>query len=173
MSVDESLTRAFLEDSADLLDQSVIKIRNCIEQLTSEQIWWRHHPQANSIGNLLLHICGNLRQWTVAGIAGQPDTRERSAEFSAHGGKSGSQLLELLEQTVAESKQSFKQLGPQELLRNYSIQGFEVSGLQAISHTTSHFAGHTHQIIFITRMQLGDAYRFAWSPDAGRDQVPL
>ena len=168
-----SLARTFLDDAGDLLDQSMVKIRNCLQQLSTEQIWWRHHPESNSVGNLVLHISGNLRQWAIAGVGGQTDTRDRDAEFAAAGGKTAEQLLEVVGDTVGEAKQLFQQIGADELLTKFVIQGFEVTGLHAISHTTTHFVGHTHQIIFLTRMQLGDRYRFAWSPDSDRDQVPI
>ncbi|MGI9517212.1 MAG: DUF1572 family protein [Pirellulaceae bacterium] len=173
MADNDSVAQTFLDDASDLLDQSVVKIRNCLEQLSDQQIWWRHHPESNSAGNLVLHICGNLRQWAIAGVGGEPEKRDRDSEFAATGGQSGSQLLALTEQTVSEARQVFQMLKADDLLREYVIQGFAVTGLHAISHTTTHFVGHTHQIIFLTRMQLGADYRFAWSPGSDRKQLPI
>src|SRR5436309_1717788 len=57
------------------------KIERCLELLTDEQLWWRANPQSNSIGNLILHLSGNVRQWIVSGLGGAADSRDRDAAF--------------------------------------------------------------------------------------------
>jgi len=51
-----------------------------------------------------------------------------------------------------------------QLLEIRRIQGFNVTGLAAIFDSVPHFRGHTQEIIGMTRLQLGDAYKFAWTP---------
>ncbi len=76
-SADE-VTLEFIQESVHLLEQSVHKIKHCLNQLDSDQIWWRPEPGLNSIGNLILHLCGNLNQWAVCGITGSKDERQRA-----------------------------------------------------------------------------------------------
>lgn len=158
---------------ASLLDESQKKIRHCVGQLSDEQLWRRPAPAMNSVGNLLLHISGNLRQWAICGVGQLPDERDRDGEFSATGGLSGEELLDLVEKTVREAAKLLQELNSDSLSQPRSIQGFDVTVLGALSHTVTHFVGHTHQIILLTRLMLGDDYNFQWSPATPRGNVPI
>lgn len=167
------LADEFQTESSNLLDQAMIKLENCFEQLSEQQVWWRPQDNLNSIGNLVLHSCGNLRQWAIASLTNQSDDRQRDKEFSADGDYTKGELLALARTTVDSAKSVIAAAGEKQLATLYEIQGFSVTGLNAILHTTSHFVGHTHQVIMLTRIQLGDSYQFAWSPDQGRDHLPI
>lgn len=156
-----------------LLDESLNKVRHCLGQLSDEQIWQRPAPTMNSVGNLLLHISGNLRQWAICGVGQLPDARDRDGEFSATGGLSGEELIELVESTVRETAKLIGGLNAETLSEPRSIQEFDVTVLGALCHTVTHFVGHTHQIIQLTRLMLGDEYDFQWSPATPRGGVPI
>lgn len=156
-----------------LLSESLKKIRHCVEQLSDEQIWQRPAPTMNSVGNLLLHISGNLRQWALCGVGQLPDERDRDSEFSATGGLSGEELLDLVESTVRETAKLIEGQNAETLSEPRSIQGFNVTVLGALCHTVTHFVGHTHQVIQLTRLMLGDEYNFQWSPATPRGGVPI
>ncbi len=173
MSESELLARMFVDESAELVDQSIAKVRHCLAQLTTEQIWRPPHAGGNSIGNLLRHMCGNLHQWISSGIGGAADQRDRESEFSSRDEMPPAELLKIIETTVKACRHVLNRLGARELVEGRTIQGFDVSVLQAISHTTTHFLGHTHQIILITRLILGEQYVFHWTPDGPRDRVPV
>ena len=117
----------------------------------------------NSIGNLILHLCGNLRQWIVAGIGGEQDVAAQK-EFSERGPISKMELVRRLDEVVAQAQDVLKKASAQDLLRQRCIQGFNVNGLEAIFDSVPHFRGHTQEIVHMTRSQLGDAYKFAWTP---------
>ena len=175
MSKDSSinLRSEFNRQCCCLLDQSLIKIEHCLQQLDNEQIWWRPEPSLNSIGNLLLHMNGNLQQWAIASFSESPDKRDRASEFSIDRNESKAQLIALTTETINEAKRVIRTVPENRWLAKTSIQGFEVTGVQAILHTTAHFQGHTHQIILMTRLQLGEAYRFQWNPSDGFDNLPM
>ncbi len=173
MTSPSTAAELFVAESNKLLDQSLVKIRNCLDQLTDEQVWWRPREPLNSIGNLMLHLAGNLRQWSVVGIGGMPDDRDRESEFTQHELIGKDELWKRLADRVEQAKKLFATLGDHQLTETRVIQEFQVTVLGAISHTTSHFVGHTHQIIYITRMILGDRYQFHWSPRAERSDVPI
>ena len=173
MCENEKLRRLFLTDCTDLIDQSLIKLFNCLEQLETTQIWWRPNPDCNSIGNLVLHVCGNLRQWTVSGIAGLPDTRDREREFAVDHAYDARWLCDHLKSETLDCKSHLQLMNSQLLLSSYCIQGFSVNGLQAVNHTVTHFVGHTHQVVYVTRLILGEKYRFAWSPDDDPGSLPI
>ena len=92
--------RLFLECSIRRLNELVPRIETCLGKLTPEQVWARGGENENAIGNLVLHLCGNLRQWIIAGVGGRPDTRDRDAEFAAHGGTTTPELGARLRETV-------------------------------------------------------------------------
>jgi hypothetical protein len=151
------------------LSHALARIKHCLNQLTDDQIWSRSRPSMNSIGNLILHLCGNLRQWIVAGLGGTADVRNRPAEFSERGPISRDELLRTLDTVVSEAGKVLVHLTPRQLLGLYRIQGFDVTGLGAIFDSIPHFRGHTQEIVHRTRMLLGEAYQFAWTP-ATREQ---
>jgi hypothetical protein len=164
MSTDGDLAAAVGREAARELTSAHERIKHCLGQLKDEQVWWRSHPSLNSIGNLLLHLCGNLRQWIVAGLGGAADVRNRPAEFAERGPIPKAELLRRLDQVVGEAKEVLGRLSARQLLEVRRIQGFDVTALAAIFDSIPHFRGHTQEIIHMTRLQLGDAYRFAWKP---------
>jgi hypothetical protein len=163
MTADE-LATAVGTEAADELASALARIKHCLGQLSDEQVWWRSHPSLNSIGNLTLHLCGNVRQWIVAGLGGGADVRDRPADFAERGPIPRDELLRRLEAVVDEARTMLARQTGRQLLESRRIQGFDVTGLKAIFASVPHFRGHTQEIIGMTRLQLGDAYRFAWTP---------
>lgn len=132
--------------------------------LSQEQVWWRPHSTSNSVGNLVLHLAGNVRQWIVCGLGGDMDRRERDKEFSERGPVRRRDLIQRLESTVREADRVLTKLSAGDLARTYRIQGFRVSGLAAIAHVTEHFAHHAGQIIYVTKLQTSMDLRFTHLP---------
>src|SRR3954452_23792908 len=83
---------AFIQAANVGLAKGLHKITHCMLQLTDEQVWQRPRPEMNSVGNLITHLCGNLRQWIISGVGGSPDVRNRPAEFAALTGPTRDQL---------------------------------------------------------------------------------
>lgn len=156
-----------------LLNESMRKIRHCVAQLNDEQLWNRPDDELNSVANLMLHLTGNLQQWCIAGILERPDDRDREAEFQAAEGLIGEELMSQLQTVVDKAIAVIQNLNDESLNQNRRIQGFDVTVLQALFHTIPHFVGHTHQILMLTRLHLGSAYQFEWSPDQTRTGVPI
>lgn len=145
--------KAFIEQSRSLLLKDyLVKIERCLELLSDEQIWWRANPQSNSIGNLLLHLSGNVRQWIVVGLGGAGDTRDRDSEFAQREIVSRTELVARLTQTLREADATLGAFDPERLPQTFSIQGLEVSALEAILHVVEHFSMHTGQIIMLAKM---------------------
>jgi uncharacterized damage-inducible protein DinB len=144
---------AFVQNARDLITQEYLpKIKRCVENLTDEQVWWRPNPDSNSIGNLLLHISGNARQWIVGGLGGETDKRQRQTEFDERRVIPREELLALLGTTVADVDNALACFDPTRLLDSFSIQGTETTALAAIFHVTEHISMHTGQIILLTKM---------------------
>ncbi len=155
--------------SREYLAKSLQRIRHCVDQLDDERLWWRPHPALNSIANLLLHLAGNLRQWIVSGVGGAPDERNRPAEFSDRSGLSKAEVMDRFERVVAEADAALARLDPARLLEPRRVQGFDETVMSAMYDSLTHLCGHVQEIVCLTRMQLGDRYRFLWtpSPDQG------
>ena len=152
---------AFLADARRLLASDYLpKIERCLEKLDDEQVWWRAGAESNSIGNLLLHLSGNARQWVVSGIGGTADERTRQAEFDARAGSARTELLERLRATLADVDAVLARVEPARLLERRRIQESEVSVLEAIFHVVEHFSMHTGQIILLTKMLTQSDLRF-------------
>ena len=135
--------------------QHMGRIEVCMGKLSDDQIWARGHETENAVGNLCLHLAGNVRQWIISSLGGAPDQRTRDAEFEARSGDSGGELTARLRQTIDAAVAIIESLTPDQLAARYTIQNYEVSGLGVVFHVVEHFAQHTAQIIMLTKMLTG------------------
>lgn len=165
--------KLFQENMVQLLTASEARIVHCVKQLNHERIWWTPAPNQNSVGALLRHINGNLRQWTVVGIRQAKDRRDRDAEFHSADQPQATELLKSLRQTIEEAIDMIQQLDEAGLSEPREIQQFPTTVMGALLHTVPHCVGHTHQIVQLTRMQLGSNYQFHWSPNDPGTSIPL
>ena len=150
-----------------LRENYIPKIRKCLSHLNEEDIWWRPNESSNSIGNLILHLAGNARQWIVSGVGQQPDLRNRQAEFDELGPISTEALLTELYKTIDEVCSVLEDLEPPIFSEKRVIQGNTVSVLEAIYHVVEHFAMHTGQIIYIAKLRSEQDLAFYFVTDDG------
>jgi hypothetical protein len=153
----DALNHALIDELAAALG----RIAHCVGQLTDDQIWSRPRSDMNSIGNLLLHLAGNVRQLIVTGVGGAPDTRERQAEFDERGPIPGEELLEKLFAVVKEAQQVIQSASSEKLCAMIPVKRYDWNGIEAIVRSIAHFRGHAQEIIHMTRMILGEQYEFA------------
>ena len=147
------------------------KLRSAVEALPSERLWWRPDELSNSAGNLLLHLNGNVRQWLVHGVGKRAGSRDRAAEFSARSGPEASALLADLENTLAEADGILGGLSPADLLELRSIQGRDLTVLEAIYHVVEHFSLHLGQIVLLAKLHAPGS--IAFYEDAGGLARPI
>lgn len=165
------LTPEFLARSRHYLSvEYPTKIARCLHVLPANALWRRSDEHSNSVGNLLLHLAGNIRQWIVSGVGGADDHRYRSGEFSVREGESAEPLWRTLRTTLDAADAVIAAQSADSLLRRVSIQGREVSVLDAVYHVVEHFALHTGQIILLTKMYAPGAIQFY--EDAGGLAIP-
>lgn len=143
-----------------LATEYITKIRHCLDAVPEETLWARPNDSSNSIGNLLLHLAGNIRQWIVGGVGQKPVTRDRAAEFAAKDGGTKRELLDNLQKAVDEVDSVLAALRSDQLLEPRTIQGRETSVHDAIYHVVEHFAMHTGQIVLMTKMFAPGAVSF-------------
>jgi hypothetical protein len=141
----------FLAHSCTKLDQMTEYLAACLGRLTDAQIWQRGGAHENAIGNLILHLCGNMRQWIMHGVGGQPDVRTRELEFSACGGQSGAELMKLFRSTIGEATTIIAATTPAHLIERTKPQGRDVTVLDAIYQVAGHVQQHVGQIILLTK----------------------
>ncbi|MBM4184169.1 MAG: DUF1572 domain-containing protein [Gemmatimonadetes bacterium] len=151
------ISRPFISESRrQLLHEHLPRIQRCVERLSDDEVWWRPNAESNSIGNLLLHLSGNVRQWIVSGIGGAEDHRRRQEEFDERAALPAAPLLERLTDTVLEADMVLAALPPHRLTEAIRIQSFDTDVMRAIYHVVEHFSMHTGQIIVITKLLKGD-----------------
>jgi len=148
---DNKIAVLFLEHSCHKLESMTRNMGVCLTRLTDAQIWERHGVHENAVGNLVLHLCGNMRQWVIAGVAGAADVRERDAEFSADGGMGAEELMGRFALTVAEVRGIVAKLPAERLLDRINPQNGEVSVLDAVYQVVGHVQQHVGQIILLTK----------------------
>lgn len=137
-----------------------IKIRAAVESLPAGALWSRPNAESNSVGNLLMHLAGNVRQWVVSGIGGATDSRDRAGEFGARDGADAATLLAALDTVLDEADGVLARLTAADLADMRRIQGRDVNVMEAIYHVVEHFAGHVGQIILVSKMHSPGSIRF-------------
>ncbi|GJM36083.1 MAG: hypothetical protein DHS20C18_50840 [Saprospiraceae bacterium] len=134
-----------------LFGEGVPRLEQCLEQLTEAEIWYRPNEQSNSVGNLVLHLCGNVRQWIGTGLGKKEDTRQRSGEFSEQGPLSKAELLKRLADMQQETEAVFDQISVADLLTDHSVQGFRENGIGILIHVVEHFSYHVGQVVYFVK----------------------
>jgi uncharacterized damage-inducible protein DinB len=146
----------FIDVSRTLLAGDYLpKLQQCAELLTDDDLWWRPNESSNSIGNMLLHLCGNLRDWIVGGVGGATIERDRSAEFSARGSMPLDDLMTEVKSTLRDVDRALADLKEDSLLEQIEVQGFQVTRLQAVYHAIEHFGYHLGQVVYVTKLRTG------------------
>ncbi len=156
----QSLAEEFIGISRRQLRERLSRIETCVAKLDTEQIWGREHQTENAIGNLILHLAGNVRQWIICGVGGAPDERDRDAEFSGREPVPAEELLARLRQTIDEADAVLARLSLEDVLIERHIQVYDVTVLEAVFHVVEHFAEHTGQIIWATKRMTGEDLGF-------------
>jgi len=160
-AVEDRIPECTPHSLSDELETAFGRIKHCVRQLSDEQLWWRPRPEMNPIGNLLLHLCGNVKQFIVSVVGGEPDDRNRAAEFTSRDLLPGTELMRRLDKIVEQAKAMIAAASADELCRIRPVRTENWSGLQAIVRSVAHFRGHTQEIIHITRTILADRYEYA------------
>lgn len=172
MPNEPDLAAEFLEVARREIRQRVGRIESCLETLDSAQIWGRAHETENSIGNLILHLCGNVRQWIISGVGGAPDDRVRDAEFAQREAIPKAELVRRLKETTEEADRVLGGLTAGALIEKRRIQVYDVSVIQAVTHVAVHFAEHTGQIIWATKRMTGEDLGFYSYLNKGAGRTP-
>jgi uncharacterized damage-inducible protein DinB len=148
----QEFTRELTQNSLLRIDENTQKLTSCLNELEEADVWKRPNSHSNSVGNIILHLCGNMRQYAISSLGNMKDVRERDKEFSTDGGYSRSELLDKLRNTLEEAKSIIQSTTETELLRKRKVQGYMHSGIGIIIHVTEHYSYHTGQIIFWTKL---------------------
>jgi hypothetical protein len=158
------IAQAFLDKSRDLLLADYLpKIDRSLDPLSADDIWWRPNDASNSIGNLILHLRGNVTMWIIGGVGKRPFERNRQAEFDERTQIPAVELKRRLRETVQQADEVMRALTASELLTRRQIQGYDVTVLEAIYHVVEHFGMHTGQIILLSKARAGRELNL-WEP---------
>jgi uncharacterized damage-inducible protein DinB len=149
--MDESWMIEFIEQSLHRMHENTARIGKCLDQLTEKEVWLRPNLSSNSVGNLMLHLCGNIRQYAVSSLGNLPDTRTRDAEFQATEGFDKKQLLQLLTDTIKVAEVIIQTSDVENILQKRTVQCYNLSGMGIIIHVLEHYSYHTGQIAFWTK----------------------
>ncbi|MDE3740394.1 DinB family protein [Maribacter polysaccharolyticus] len=150
--MEEIIIEEFVQNSLYRLDESTRMNTISLQQLSEEDIWKRPNGSLNSVGNLLLHLCGNITQYVISSLGGQEDVRERDLEFETRSGYSKSELLEKLNETVEKAKRIINDTKIEQFIRKRDVQGYYFSGIGVVLHAVEHYSYHTGQIAFYTKL---------------------
>ena len=148
----KTITNELIEQSIFRMEENNVRIEKCLALLSEEEIWKKPNKSSNSVGNLILHLCGNIHQYIVSSLGNAADIRLRDLEFSTNEGYTKKELLDKILTTVGETTATLKSLKQEDLLAMKSVQGFDLSGVGIIIHVVEHYSYHTAQIAFWTKL---------------------
>ncbi len=151
LSMRTAISKEFIEQSIYRIEENTKRITKCLLEIDDTEFCKIPNEHSNSIANLVLHLCGNIRQYVISALGELSDVRERAKEFSATSVQTKSELLDKLHATIAEATSIIKAMDDARLLKIYSVQGFTLSGIGIIIHVTEHYSYHTGQIAFWTK----------------------
>lgn len=146
--MDQKWSLEFKSQALHRLDESSTMAFKCMAGFTDEEVWQRPNAASNSMGNIILHLCGNMSQYVVASLGESPDARNRELEFSTTSGYSGKQLVKKLSDTVSRVKSIIEECTEEQLLQKRKVQGFELTGVGIVIHVVEHYSYHVGQIAF-------------------------
>jgi len=153
--MEKAIGTLFLKTSGSKLNQMTGLLITCLHKLSDEQVWEKHGAHENAVGNLVLHLCGNLQQLIMHTLAGAPNTRVREAEFSQAGGLTVLQLIDRFQASVTAARQVIDDLEPEQLLDPAKLLGRDATKLQVIYQAVGHLQQHVGQIILLTKQMTG------------------
>jgi hypothetical protein len=162
--MDSELASLFVGHSVKKLEQMTGHIETCLGKLGDDFVWRRGAGHENTVGNLVLHLQGNVRQWAIHGVGGAPDVRDRPVEFSTAGGLSAQELAVSLRRTMDEAMRIIGGLDATRLGQRIKPQDTEVSVLEAVYQVVGHFQQHTGQIMYATKQFSGEDLGFYKPP---------
>ncbi len=152
--MNSELAQVFQQHSVKKLRDMMALIERFSAAMSEEQIWHRERPDANSVGNLLLHLEGNIGQFIGHCLEGKPDVRQRPLEFSTLGGIEKAALLAALGARVEQACVFIGGVDDDLLLRTAKTINGEMTGLDVIYQVVGHFQQHTGQIVFAAKWAL-------------------
>lgn len=156
-----------------LLDESIPRLHKCLDKLTKQEIWYRPNKSTVSIGNLVLHLCGNVKQWLISGIGGASDDRQRQQEFDEEGPIATVQLREMLDQLTTEIEATLEGLSKQDLISEHQVQGYKVSGVSILVHVVEHFSYHVGQVTIMVKSRKDVDMGYYEGQDLDKRNFPL
>ena len=137
-----------------LLDESIPRLQQCLELLPEDAIWHRPNAHSNAVGNLVLHLIGNARQWILAGLMGAADVRQRQWEFDTRESLPRAELQARLAALQQDLDVALRRVSPPQLLAEHSVQGFTENGIGILIHVVEHFSYHVGQVTYFTKAHL-------------------
>lgn len=150
-----AISADFLDNCRYRLEENLTKVGRCLEHLDEEAIWARTNSVSNSVGNLILHLCGNMRQYGIASLGNNEDIRDRDKEFTDNPQLSAEELLHRLKTIVEAVIEIIEGVSETELLRVRDVQAYRLSGIGVLLHLVEHFSYHTGQIVYFTKERNG------------------
>jgi uncharacterized damage-inducible protein DinB len=158
------LAEPLIELAGRYLAEYLDKIERATAGLDDAALWRRANQRSNSIANLLLHLRGNLAQWVLGGLLGEPFERHRGAEFAAREGAGRAELLAALAETVGRVRAGIARLDAAALDRPLTIQGYATDGRDALFHVVEHMSYHTGQIVMLAKELLPASVELEFYP---------
>ena len=114
---------------------------------------WRPNDASNSIAVIVQHLNGNmLSRWTdFLTTDGDKPNRDREAEFTEPQSITRAQIMEKWEEGWTCLFNTIEGLVPEDLEKQITVRGQDLSVIDAINRQFIHYGYHTGQIVYLAR----------------------
>ena len=147
-----SLSEDFTAQAVVRIQASMDKIQGCLKELDDTMFWAIPNENSNGVAQLLRHLQGNIGQYIISGLGGNPDLRDRPAEFDASTDADRETITSSFVEVARNAQDLIRAVPDSVLLERKRVQGFELSGLGIILHVVEHLSYHTGQIAYLTKL---------------------
>lgn len=171
-NLENTVQSEFIRESVKRLRENTPKIGKCLDEMSDADVWQRPNPSCNSVGTIIVHLCGNITQYIISSLGGTEDRRERDKEFATRGGLTKTELFNKLNATVEQAVGIIENIQPGDMLTKKSVQGFDLSAIGIVIHVVEHYSYHTGQIIYWTKMLKDKDLEFYKNIDLNRKNIP-
>ena len=168
----EQIIEEFKKQVISRMEENTSRILKCLDKKSENDLWIRPNRSSNSSGTILVHVCGNIRQYIMSAIGGIEDTRDRDIEFETKSGFNRAEMAEKVTATLNEAMKIIGNMDAASMLKVYSVQGFKLTGMGIVTHVLEHYSYHAGQVIFWTKLLVNEDLGFYAGIDLNAKNKP-
>ncbi len=134
------------------LDHKLDQLRRILEEFPEHKIWERPGPDMVSLGNLICHVAGSMRDWFENGLGQGHWNRDRQNEFDRSGDLTRAEILDELNETRQHCDSFLQEVNADNWNDERHFRNKSYLVREVLWHQVEHVAYHAGQAAFLRRI---------------------